>query len=166
MTRENTRAEEKNKDASALESIPVRIMETQDILKAIPHRYPFLFIDRVEIMQEGKTAVGIKFVTAGEPFFQGHFPGKPIMPGVLIIEAMAQTAAAMMMGAPSNAGKLAVFIGIDAAKFRSPVLPGHTLKIYVEILRAGSRAGKIKGMVYNNGKLCAEAEFTFALTDK
>ncbi|MFH1620180.1 MAG: 3-hydroxyacyl-ACP dehydratase FabZ [bacterium] len=145
--------------------VPVRVMECEDIFKIIPHRYPFLLIDRVEIIEEGKTAIGIKCVTANELFFHGHFPGKPIMPGVLIVEAMAQTSAAMMMTAPWAAGKFAFFAGIKSAKFRRQVLPGHILRLEVEILHGSARGGKVRGTACVDGKLCAEAELTFALAD-
>ncbi|MBI5625276.1 MAG: 3-hydroxyacyl-ACP dehydratase FabZ [Elusimicrobia bacterium] len=137
------------------------------IRKAIPHRYPFLLIDKVEVLEEDKKAVGTKCVTINEPFFAGHFPEHPIMPGVLIIEALAQTAAAMLLSkdAPEFRDKLAVFMGIDGAKFRSPVLPGMVLKLHIEILRLG-RVGKFRGEAYVEGKLAAEGEMMFALVDK
>lgn len=146
---------------------PVRVVDINAIRKAIPHRYPFLLVDRVEVMQEDKLAVGTKCVTINEPFFNGHFPDHPIMPGVLIVEALAQTACVMLLSkqAAGQAGKIAYFMGISEAKFRAPVLPGAVLKLHVEILRLG-RAGKFRGEAYVDGKLSAEAEMSFALVDK
>lgn len=145
----------------------VRELDVNQIRQAIPHRWPFLLVDRVKIIEEGKKANGYKYVTVNETFFQGHFPERPIMPGVLIVEALAQTACAMMLGSPLMAGKLAYFMGIENVKFRSPVTPGCFLELRVEILRAGTRAGKAKGAAYINGEsLACESEFTFALVDK
>ena len=145
---------------------PVRTMNINQIMDAIPHRFPFLLIDRVDVIEEGKTAVGRKCVTMNEHFFQGHFPGFPIMPGVLIIEAMAQTACAMMFSRPEMKNKLAFFMGMEAIKFRRPVTPGDVLELHVEMLRSGSRAGKAKGVGKVNGEVTTEAEFSFAITDK
>ena len=135
------------------------------IRKAIPHRYPFLLVDKVEVLEEDKRGVGTKMVTINEPFFQGHFPEQPVMPGVLILEALAQTACAMLLSKGGYENKLAFFMGIDGAKFRSPVLPGSVLKLHIEVLRLG-RAGKFRGEATVEGKLAAEAEMTFALVDK
>ena len=143
----------------------VRTLDTAAIRKAIPHRYPFLLVDRVEVIEEDKKAIGTKCVTINEEFFQGHFPAQPIMPGVLVLEALAQTACVMLLSKGGYEDKIAYFMGIDGAKFRSPVLPGSVLKLHVEILRLG-RAGKIKGEAYVDGKLAAEAEMTFALVNK
>ncbi|MBI3548958.1 MAG: 3-hydroxyacyl-ACP dehydratase FabZ [Elusimicrobia bacterium] len=145
---------------------PVRTLEITDILKAIPHRYPFLLIDRVEILEEDKRAVGTKCVTMNEEFFQGHFPGHPVMPGVLIIEALAQTACAMMLSKGGFENKIAYFAGIEEAKFRSPVRPGMVLKLNLEVLRMGSRFGKCKGEATVDGQLAAEAVMSFAIVDK
>ena len=146
-------------------AVAARVMDIQAIKKALPHRYPFLLVDRIEIMEEDKRAVGTKCVTVNEPFFPGHFPEHPVMPGVLIIEAMAQTAAAMMLSKPEHAGKLGYFMGIDGAKFRKPVFPGSVLKIHIETLRLG-RVSKFKGEAFMDGLLAAEAEITCALVDK
>src|SRR5579883_2777690 len=144
---------------------PVRSVDVNGILKAIPHRYPFMLVDRLDVLEEDKKAVGTKMVTFNEPFFQGHFPGQPVMPGVLIVEAMAQSALAMLLTKGGYEGKIAFFMGIDEAKFRTPVVPGNVLKMHVEVLRLG-RAGKFKGEAYVDGKLAAEAVMTFALVDK
>ncbi len=142
-----------------------RTLDIRAILKAIPHRYPFLLIDQVEILADGKHVIGTKCVSANEPFFQGHFPGHPVMPGVLIVEAMAQTAAAMVLSRPDFAGKLAYFMGIDEAKFRQPVFPGSVLKMHLEALRIG-RIGKFRGQAFVGDKLAAEGQLTFAVVDK
>ncbi len=148
------------------ETQTVRELDINQIKNAIPHRWPFLLVDRVKILEEGKRAVGYKYVTFNENFFQGHFPQKPVMPGVLIVEALAQTACAMMLGTPELQGKIAFFMGINNVKFRAPVTPGCFLELRVEILRSGSRAGKAKGEAYVNGEaLACEGEFTFALVD-
>jgi len=157
--------DEEKKLSGLLELKPVRVMEKADILAAIPHRPPFLFVDRVEIIEERVSAVGVKFVSPDEPFFAGHFPGQPIMPGVLILEAMAQTCAALAMSQPDFAGRSAVFIGIDRAKFRSPVLPGQTLKFAVRLNKL-ARAGRASGEAFADGKPAAEAAMTFVCADK
>ena len=143
----------------------LRTVEINAIRKAIPHRYPFLLVDRVEVLEEDKKCVGTKMVTINEEFFQGHFPGQPIMPGVLILEALAQTACVMLLSKGGFENKIAFFMGIDGAKFRTPVLPGSVLKLHIEVLRLG-RAGKFRGEAFVDGKLAAEAEMTFALVDK
>ncbi|MFH1724657.1 MAG: 3-hydroxyacyl-ACP dehydratase FabZ [Elusimicrobiota bacterium] len=145
---------------------PVRTLSTAEVQKYIPHRYPFLLVDTVDIVEEGKKAVGTKGVTANEEFFQGHFPGHPIMPGVLIIEALAQTACVMLMSKGGFENKLAFFLGIEGAKFRNPVTPGSILKLEVEVLKLGGRAGRFSGKAYVNGKLATQAEMSFVLADK
>ena len=145
---------------------PVRSLDVVKIMEAIPHRFPFLLIDRVDIVEEGKSAIGRKCVTMNEHFFQGHFPGYPIMPGVLIIEAMAQTACALMFSRPEMKGKLAFFMGMEEIKFRKPVTPGDVLEMHVEMLRTGSRAGKAKGTARVNGEVTTEAVFSFAVADR
>ena len=147
-------------------SQPVRSMNISQIMDAIPHRFPFLLIDRVDVYEEGKIAVGRKCVTMNEHFFQGHFPGYPIMPGVLIIEALAQTACALMFSRPEMKGKLAFFMGMEEIKFRKPVTPGDVVELHVEMLRMGSRAGKAKGTAKVNGDITTEGLFSFAVADK
>lgn len=137
-----------------------------EIQKIIPHRYPFLLVDRIIELEPGKKAVGIKNVTVNEPFFQGHFPGFPIMPGVLIVEALAQTAgiAVNAVEGGENSGKLGVFASIDAMKFKKQVIPGDTLRLEAEILT--SKMGVVKAQVKAtvDDKIAAEGEIKFAMT--
>ena len=145
---------------------PVRTMDVTAIMAAIPHRFPFFLVDRIDVIEEGKRAIGRKCVTMNEHFFQGHFPGQPIMPGVLIIEAMAQTACALMFSRPEMKGKLAYFMGMEEIKFRKPVTPGDVLEMEIEMLRVGSRAGRAKGVARIDGEPATEAVFSFAIVDR
>lgn len=135
----------------------------QDILKTLPHRYPFLLVDKMVEMVEGKSAVAVKNVTMNEPYFQGHFPGQPIMPGVLIVEAIAQVGAVLALTPPSSLGKIVFFAGIDKVRFRRPVVPGDQLKIEVEVLWFKRGLGKMKGVATVEGDIACEGEFTFSL---
>ncbi|MCL4105486.1 UNVERIFIED_CONTAM: hypothetical protein GTU68_055617 [Idotea baltica] len=132
------------------------------IQRILPHRYPFLLVDRVENIVDGKTGTGIKNVTFNEPHFQGHFPGNPIMPGVTIVEAMAQTAAVMVGVEQDLADKnmQIYFMAIDKCKFRRKVVPGDVVMMYLETLRGGGKVWKFKGRAEVDGELAAEAEFT------
>lgn len=143
---------------TAAEAVDIDITE---ILSRIPHRYPFLLVDRCEEFKPSQSIVGIKCVTFNEPFFQGHFPGYPVMPGVLIVEAMAQTGAIMMSKSLNIdiAGKVIYFMSIDGVRFRSPVRPGDVLRMHVEVTRARGDIFKFKGKAMVNGKVAAEAEF-------
>ena len=154
MTDESTPAE-------ATELDVVRIMEM------IPHRYPFLLIDRVRDIVVDHSAVGVKNVTVNEPFFQGHFPGHPIMPGVLLIEAMAQTAAVLVVKTlgPDAEGKLVYFMTIDDARFRKPVTPGDTVHIHVEKIRNRGPVWKFKGLAKVGDTLMAEAVVSAMIVD-
>jgi 3-hydroxyacyl-[acyl-carrier-protein] dehydratase len=135
--------------------------DIQEILEFLPHRYPFLLIDRIIEFEPAKHLVAIKNVTINEPFFQGHFPGYPIMPGVLVVEAMAQAGGVIMMAEmPDRHEKLVVFTGIEKAKFRRPVTPGDQLRIEIEVLAFRSRAGRIHGRALVDGKLACEATLT------
>lgn len=136
-------------------------IDITEILSRIPHRYPFLLVDRCEDFKPSESIVGIKCVTFNEPFFQGHFPGYPVMPGVLIVEAMAQTGAIMMSKSLNIdiAGKVIYFMSIDGVRFRSPVRPGDVLKMHVEVTRARGDIFKFRGKAMVNGKVAAEAEF-------
>lgn len=139
------------------------LMDIVQIKEIIPHRYPMLLIDRVEELTEGKRIVAKKNVTINEPFFQGHFPHEPVMPGVLIVEAMAQAGAVALLSLPQFKGKTAYFGGIDKAKFRKKVTPGDTLILEVEILKIKANAGLGKGIARVDGKKVAEAELTFMI---
>ena len=142
--------------------IELQRADIQLIQAILPHRYPFLLVDRVEDIDGVKSARGIKNVTMNEPHFQGHFPGTPIMPGVTIIEALAQTAA-VMVGVThelANTNMLIYFMAIDKCKFRRKVIPGDVLELHVETLRGGSKIWKFKGKGLVNGEMAAEAEFT------
>ena len=137
------------------------------IMRMIPHRYPLLLVDRLEEVALGESAVGVKNVTFNEPHFQGHFPGAPVMPGVLIIEAMAQTAAALVvatLGAEAE-GKLVYFMTIDQAKFRRQVTPGDQLKLHVQKTYARTKIWKFDGKAYVDGALAAEASFGAMIAD-
>jgi 3-hydroxyacyl-[acyl-carrier-protein] dehydratase len=135
--------------------------DVQEILEFLPHRYPFLLIDRVVEFEATKRLVAIKNVTINEPFFQGHFPGYPIMPGVLVVEAMAQAGGIIMMAEMADRHeKLVVFTGIEKAKFRRPVTPGDQLRIEVEVLSFRPRAGRIQAVALVDGKRACEATLT------
>jgi 3-hydroxyacyl-[acyl-carrier-protein] dehydratase len=140
----------------------VSIKEIMDIL---PHRYPFLLVDRVVELEEGKRAVGIKNVTINEHFFQGHFPGNPIMPGVLIIEALAQVSGVLAFKSGIT-GKATYFLSIEKAKFRKPVVPGDQLRLEVSVLRGRGSVWKFEGKAYVEDNVVAEAEFTAMVTDR
>ncbi len=142
-------------------------LDTMDILKLLPHRYPFLLVDRLEEVEEGKKCVGYKNVTINEPFFQGHFPDHPIMPGVLILESMAQVGGAYV-AALGDAGeeKLTYFVGIDKARFRKPVRPGDQLRIELELLSTRRGIHVFLGKAYVGDSLVTEAELKATFVDK
>lgn len=142
------------------------MLNIDQIKELIPHRYPFLLVDRILELEAGKKAIGIKNVSANEPFFQGHFPQYPIMPGVLIIEAMAQVGCVAMMSLDENKGKLGVFAGIDKARFKKEVRPGDTLKMEVEMLSVRRNIGKAVAKAFVDGELACSAELMFALVEK
>jgi beta-hydroxyacyl-ACP dehydratase FabZ len=142
-------------------------MDINGIMKCIPHRYPFLLLDRVVEMEPGKRIVAYKNVTINEPFFQGHFPGAPVMPGVLIIEAMAQAGAVLILHDMADRGsKLVYFTGIDGARFRQAVVPGDQVRFSLEVLKHRPRTCKMKGIAEVDGKKVAEAEILSALVDR
>lgn len=149
------------------DALPIRDWSTTTdadlalIMRIIPHRYPFLLIDKVRGVEVGKTAIGIKNVTFNEPHFQGHFPGAPIMPGVTIIEALAQTSAVLVGLTLDLVDKepLVYFMSIDKAKFRRKVVPGDVLELKVDVLRGSSKIWKFQGTATVNGEMAAEAEF-------
>jgi 3-hydroxyacyl-[acyl-carrier-protein] dehydratase len=142
------------------------MLDIQQIQAIIPHRYPFLLVDRILEIEEGKRAVGIKNVSANEAFFVGHFPEYPVMPGVLIVEALAQVGAVAMLKKEENRGRLAFFTGIDNCRFKKQVKPGDQLRLEVEIIRAKGPIGKGKGVATVDGELVCETEIMFALSDK
>jgi 3-hydroxyacyl-[acyl-carrier-protein] dehydratase len=137
--------------------------EAAEIMRIIPHRYPFLLIDRVLELEKGKRVVAIKAVTANEPQFTGHFPGRPIMPGVLMVEAMAQAGAVAVLSLPENRGKLALFAGIDECRFRRTVLPGDTLRIEVTVEKLGRLFGKARSIASVDGEVAVEATLSFVI---
>lgn len=137
------------------------------IMTMIPHRPPFLMVDKIQNIILDKTAVGIKNVTINEPLFEGHFPGHPVFPGVMLIEAMAQTAASLVVYSLGDEAKnkLVYFMSIDETRFRSPVRPGDTVFLPVSIARSRGKVWKFKGEAYVDGKLCAEAVFSAMIMD-
>jgi len=146
---------------------PKTAMEITDILKILPHRYPFLLIDRVLELERMKRIVAIKNVTITEPFFQGHFPDKPIMPGVLIVEAIAQAGGLLLLTeVPNRDEMLMVFTGIEKARFRRPVVPGDQLRIEVEVRAWRRTAARLEGKAYIDGKVAAESTVTCRLVPR
>lgn len=139
------------------------MLDINQIKEVIPHRYPFLLIDEVTELEEGKRVVAKKNVTINEPFFQGHFPDYPVMPGVLIVEALAQAGAVAMLKKEGNEGKLGFLAGIDKCRFKRQVKPGDTLKLEVEITRLKGPIGKGKAIATVDGELASEAEIMFAI---
>lgn len=139
------------------------LLDINAIKEIIPHRYPFLLVDCIEEMEPGVKAVGYKNVTVNEPFFQGHFPQKPVMPGVLIVEALAQVGAVAVLSMEENKGKLALFGGIDKAKFRRQVVPGDRLRLETEIVRCKGPMGVGKAVATVDGEVACTAEIKFMI---
>lgn len=140
-----------------------KMINIQDIMEIIPHRYPFLFLDKVQIVEEGIKGMGYKNVTMNEYFFQGHFPGMPIMPGVIIVETMAQVGAVILLSDEKFAGKTPYFAGINKVRFKRKVVPGDTLKMEVEIVKLRGSIGIGQGKAYVGEELACEGEFLFAI---
>ncbi len=141
-------------------------LSREQIKEIIPHRDPFLFLDEVVELVPGKRAVALKEVRPEEPHFQGHFPGEPIMPGVLIVEALAQAGAVAALSLPENKGKLVLFAGIDGVRFKRQVVPGDTLKLEVEMTRMRGVIGKAEAKATVGGELACRAELTFAVAER
>lgn len=139
------------------------MLNCNEIQKIIPHRYPFLLVDRIEKIDPGKGAIGYKNVTVNEYFFQGHFPGEMVMPGVLIIESLAQVGAVAILSKDNNKGKLVYFGGINKARFKHKVVPGDSLKLETTIIKQKGLIGIGKAVASINGKIAAEAELIFAI---
>jgi len=140
------------------------MLDSREIQQIIPHRWPFLLVDRIIDLKPGEAAVGIKNISAGEIFFQGHFPGYPIFPGVLIIEALAQVGAVAVLSLPENKGKTVLFAGIEGFRFRKPVFPGDCLRLEVKLTKIRGPVGKGTAKATVDDKTVAEGELTFALT--
>lgn len=142
------------------------VIDTREIMSILPHRYPFLLIDRILALEPGKSARGLKNVTINEPFFNGHFPGHPIMPGVLIVEAMAQVGGVLAFKSADVTNKVVYFMGIDNARFRKPVLPGDTLEINVAVTKCRGTIWAFKGTATVGGALVAEADLMATIMEK
>ena len=139
------------------------MLNAEQIQAILPHRYPFLYVDRIKEVEEGKRAVGIKNVSINEEFFNGHFPGYPVMPGVLIVEALAQVGGVALLKTEANKGRLAFLAGIDNCRFKRQVVPGDQLRLEVEFIKLRGQMGKGKGIATVDGELVCEVEILFAL---
>lgn len=139
------------------------VLTAKEIMEIIPHRQPFMLVDAIEELEAGVKAVGKKCVSYNEPFFAGHFPGEPVMPGVLILEALAQVGAVAILSLPENKGKTAYFGAINSAKFKGKVVPGDVLMLETEIIKSKGPIGVGSAKAYVDGKVVAQAELTFAL---
>ena len=142
------------------------MLDVEQIRAILPHRYPFLLVDRILEMEPGKRAVGLKNVTINEEFFEGHFPGHAVMPGVLVLEAMAQVGGVLLLSMNGNEGKLAYFGGVDKVRFRKPILPGDTLISECILLKIRGGIGKVKVTGRVNDQVAVEGEFIFALVER
>jgi 3-hydroxyacyl-[acyl-carrier-protein] dehydratase len=143
--------------------IPALPLEAADIMRIIPHRYPFLLVDRIVELEPGRRAVGIKQVTANEPHFTGHFPGRPIMPGVLMVEALAQTAGVAVQTLPQYRGKLGLFAGIDDCRFKRMVVPGDTLRLEVTVEKLRGMFGRVRAVASVDGETAVEATLSIII---
>ena len=147
----------------ATTTAPTLPLEAADIMRIIPHRYPFLLVDRIVELEPGTRAVGLKAVTANEPQFTGHFPGRPIMPGVLMVEALAQTTAVVVMTLDEYRGKIGLFAGIDDCRFRRMVLPGDTLRMEVTVEKLRGMFGRVRGVATVDGEVAVEATLSIII---
>ncbi len=166
--KENVQNDNEPASADGGDALPViPMIDINRIMELLPHRYPFLMIDRMIDIVPGKSAIGVKNVSINEPFFQGHFPAAPVFPGVLIIEAMAQTAAALVVNTLGKAaeGKLVYFMAVDNCRFRKPVIPGDTMHVHVQSLRARGSVWKFHGDARVDGNLVAEADYMAMIVD-
>ena len=154
------------KKKAVVSDIKKMAYDINQIMEAIPHRYPFLLVDRILSIEGDTKITGLKNVTINEPFFQGHFPGHPVMPGVLLIEAMAQVGAILLLSQSGNKGKLAYFMTADKCKFRKPVVPGDALIIEAEALSIRSKTARFKGKCLVDGEVVCESELMCALVEK
>ncbi len=147
-------------------SLPPLPLNVEEIQRILPHRFPFLLVDRIIALEPGKSIVGLKNVSINEPFFQGHFPGRPIMPGVLIVESLAQVGGILaLLSTPENMGSPSVYLmGLDKVRFRQPVVPGDQMRLEVETLRSGKKYWKMRGKVYVNDTLVMEGEMIAAVS--
>ena len=148
---------------TATTTTPALPLEAADIMRIIPHRYPFLLVDRIVELEPGTRAVGLKAVTANEPQFTGHFPERPIMPGVLMVEALAQTAAVAVMTLDEYRGKLGLFAGIDDCRFRRMVMPGDTLQLEVTVEKLRGMFGRVRGVATVDGEVAVEATLSIII---
>jgi 3-hydroxyacyl-[acyl-carrier-protein] dehydratase len=146
--------------------VDTTLLDATQIQALIPHRYPFLLVDRIGELEAGKRAVGLKLVSMSDGYLQGHFPGQPVMPGVLIVEALAQTGAVLVMHDPANAEFLPFFARIDNCRFRQVVRPGDTLRLEVDVTSFRAPVGKAHGRALVEGQLVCEADLTFALSKR
>jgi len=147
----------------AATTIPGLPLEASDIMRILPHRYPFLLVDRIVELEPGRRALGIKAVTANEPHFTGHFPERPIMPGVLMVEALAQTAGVAVMTLAEYRGKLGLFAGIDDCRFRRMVVPGDTLRLEVTVEKLRGMFGRVRGVASVDGEVAVEATLSIII---
>jgi UDP-3-O-[3-hydroxymyristoyl] N-acetylglucosamine deacetylase/3-hydroxyacyl-[acyl-carrier-protein] dehydratase len=156
-----------NQDPKIINSSKGKTMlDIIQIQKMLPHRYPFLLVDKILELEPNKRVIGIKNVTVNEPFFQGHFPGHPIMPGVLVLEAMAQVGGTTFLCDKSNEGKILYLAGVDKARFRKPIVPGDQIRFEIDVIFVRSKIGKIAGKAIVDGKVAVEAELTCAIVDR
>lgn len=170
ITREVAHPEDKSGVSKAAAAVADRgteyMLDVEAIRAVLPHRYPFLLVDRILDLEPGKRATGLKNVTINEEFFEGHFPGHAVMPGVLVLEAMAQVGGVLLLSMTGNEGKLAYFGGMDKVRFRKPVLPGDTLITEVELMRSHGTIGKVRAVASVGNQVAAEGEFVFALVNR